>query len=225
MQKTAYAALAIAALSFSSPLVHATTDNPWYAGVTLGAAAPRVSQNAADQLTASLDSALAPTGNSVTSATLSGSASTMASLFGGYQVNRYLSAEVGYLNFGNLGATYDANTTAGQATANGTDKAQALSVSALGVLPLTDQWGLYARVGLARYWEKQSGTVLFAGNRETVPSTRDSGMSGLYGLGASYRVGATTWRLAYDFYPKVAKGFTSTSGGVGVLGISGQYAF
>jgi len=209
----------------SIPLAHAASNNPWYAGIMFGSAISSVSQNQVDTITNDLNTALAPSGNSVTgTATLSASAASAFSLFGGYRVNRYFAGELGYINFGSLGATYTADTTLGSLTMNGTDKAQAFSVSALGTLPITHTWGVFARAGLAHYWETQSTTSSVAGF--TVSSTSsDSGMSAVYGFGSSWRIGATTLRVEYDLYPRVAKDFTSVSGGVSVFGLSGQYAF
>lgn len=225
MNKKCLTATAALLLCSSIPLAHAASDNPWYAGLMLGSAISSVSQNQVDQVTNTFNTALAPSGNSVTSASLSSSAAVAFSLFGGYRVDRYFSGELGYINFGSLGGTYAANTTVGPLTVNLNDKAQAFSLSALGTLPITHNWGLFARAGLAHYWETTSGTASLAGT--TLPGTTgsDSGLSAVYGLGTSLRIGAATLRAEYDLYPSVAKDFTSVSGGVSVFGLSGQYAF
>ncbi len=185
----------------------------------------RASQNQANNVSDTLDTSLAASGNSVSSATLSSRSAFSGLLFGGYRVDRYLAAELAYINFGSLGLTYAANTTAGPLTVDGIDQAQAFGVSALGTWPITRQWGLFARLGLAHYWESQSATASFAGATSNLPVSSDSGLTAVYGLGTSYRIGATTWRVSYDIFPSVAKGFASVSGGVAVFGLSGQYAF
>jgi opacity protein-like surface antigen len=70
----------------------------------------------------------------------------------GYQFNQYWSAELGYTSFGTLLKSHDNNVNASQ-------KADAWTLSAVGTFPIGDRFGIFGRVGAARYETNNSGTV------------------------------------------------------------------
>lgn len=101
----------------------------------------------------------------------------------GYQFNPNFATEVQYSG-------------AGKATdVNGnTLKADALSVSALGILPLSNGFGIYGKLGLAS--TKTSTTGTFSGT-----GTGASRTAVTYGLGGQYDINpAITIRLGWDRY-------------------------
>ncbi len=70
----------------------------------------------------------------------------------GYKFNNYFGTELGYSSFGTLFNANDNNVNAKQ-------DASALTVSALGSMPITERLSMFGRLGLARYSVSNSGTV------------------------------------------------------------------
>lgn len=70
----------------------------------------------------------------------------------GYQFDKNWSAELGYTSFGTLFKSNDSNFNASQ-------KANAWTLSGIGTLPLNQHFGLFGRLGVARYETNGSGTV------------------------------------------------------------------
>lgn len=78
-------------------------------------------------------------------------------LFGGYQFNRYLALEGGYFNLGEFGFT---STTQPPGTFNGNIKLRGVNVDVVGLMPITEKFSAFARLGV-NYTEakdKFSGT-------------------------------------------------------------------
>lgn len=95
---------------------------------------------------------------------------TAFSVFGGYQFNRYFAVEGAYNDFGKI-----------EPEALGRDlEADALSVTAVGILPFTDKFSAYAKAGFSR-WNLDTELPAVTGTRD------DSGTDPTYGLGAEYR--------------------------------------
>jgi OOP family OmpA-OmpF porin len=91
------------------------------------------------------------------------------SLFGGYQFNRHVAVEGGYIDLGEIepeagGAALEADT---------------FHLTAVGTLPLTEAFSLYGKAGLHR-WDADTSLALINGE--------DSGTDPTYGIGAQYRV-------------------------------------
>lgn len=70
----------------------------------------------------------------------------------GYQFNDVLGAEFSFTSFGTL---FDANDN----DVNATQDVSAWTISALGTLPVAEQFGIFGRVGIASYNFSNSGTV------------------------------------------------------------------
>lgn len=79
---------------------------------------------------------------------------TTAKVHVGYQFNPNIGMEVGYVSFGTI---FKSNDSASAAYAR--QKANALTVSAIGSINLTELFDIYGRVGAARYDTKGSGMV------------------------------------------------------------------
>ena len=103
--------------------------------------------------------------------------------FGGYKVNRYFALEAGYFNLGEF--SYTAQTTPA-GTSTGNIKISGFNLDLLGILPFTDQFSAFGRVGAQYAKSKDSfgGTGAGAGN------------SNISYSGTNYKFGAG---LQYDF--------------------------
>ena len=104
-------------------------------------------------------------------------------VFGGLKLNRNFALEAGYFNLGEFGYTA---TTTPAGTSTGNIKISGFNLDALGILPFTDQFSLFGRVGAQYAKSKDSfgGTGAGAGN------------SSISYSGTNYKVGAG---LQYDF--------------------------
>jgi OOP family OmpA-OmpF porin len=95
---------------------------------------------------------------------------TAFSVFGGYQLNKYLGLETGYVDFGKI-----------EPTDNGTAlESDTAYLTAVGTLPITDKFLAYAKAGV-HSWnvdEEMPGLI----------GSDDSGTDPTYGLGAQYRL-------------------------------------
>lgn len=105
--------------------------------------------------------------------------------FGGWEFNKYLSVEAGYLDAGNVkdtiqGVSVEVDATAWQA-------------SVIGTLPFSESWGAYLRAGLLDW--KADGAVKGGG---LLSRTKDDGQDGIFGAGFSYTgEGNALLRLEY----------------------------
>jgi len=95
---------------------------------------------------------------------------TAFSVFGGYQFNRYFGLEGGYADFGKL-----------EPRGAGTPlEASSVYLTAVGTLPITDNFSAYAKAGVQR-WDLDRSIPSIVGN------TDDNGTDPTYGLGVQYR--------------------------------------
>lgn len=78
----------------------------------------------------------------------------------GYQFNKYLALEAGYMTFGQAKATA---TTAG-ATATRTDKFGGFDVAAKGIIPVSSQFNLFGKVGAVNMHDDVDVTANIAGS-------------------------------------------------------------
>jgi len=104
--------------------------------------------------------------------------STAYSVFGGYSFTDYIAAELAYVDFGS--ADIDGG---------GTAKGNAVSLSAVGSLPLGKDFSLFAKLGYATV--KAEATGIASENKDDVT----------YGVGAQYNASRNVGvRLGYDIY-------------------------
>ena len=105
-------------------------------------------------------------------------------VFGGYQLNRNFAIEGGYFDLGKFGYTA---TTTPPGTLNGNIKLRGLNLDLVGLLPLTDRFSAFGRVGLnyaeARDTFRGTGAVTV---RNPNPSERDTNIK--LGAGLQYAV-------------------------------------
>lgn len=130
----------------------------------------------------------------------------------GYQFGNSISAEIGYTSFGTL---FNANDN----SVNAKQDASAWTISALGTLPLADRFGLFGRLGLARYDLNNSGTVQGVGvdsNNSTKP---------YLGAGVKYDLDSN-WmlRAEYQVYTDIS-GVDGSKDNVHAWNLGGAYRF
>lgn len=98
-------------------------------------------------------------------------------IFGGYQFNRYFAVEGGYVDFGKATATDVSLGTPISGDAEG----WGLFATGLATLPINEQFGVFAKAGLA--YTKADVTAVVGG---VSVSDDDSGTDLVYGVGAKF---------------------------------------
>jgi len=114
--------------------------------------------------------------------------STGWKLFGGYQVNKYFAVEGAYVDLGEFKISASGTVAAIPATASGSDKATGFSLDAVGTLPISEQFGLLARIGIFAWTLDASATASGGGIPGGSASTQDkpTGTGLDFGVGAKY---------------------------------------
>ncbi|MBE0625253.1 MAG: outer membrane beta-barrel protein, partial [Burkholderiales bacterium] len=164
-------------------------DAGWYAGVNAG-------QSKANIDDARITDALIGAGSTATSIADDDS-DTGYKLYGGYKFNRHFAVEGGYFNLGSFG--FEASTVPA-GTLSGRIKVQGLNLDLVGIVPFTDKFSAFGRVG-ANYAEAKdsfSGTGAVNVIRPN-PSKRETNVK--YGLGLQYDFSKTlAMRLEAERY-------------------------
>jgi OOP family OmpA-OmpF porin len=114
--------------------------------------------------------------------------STGWKLFAGYQITPNLAAEVGYVDLGNFKVSASGSVNLLQATASGSDKANGISLDAVGTLPINQEFGLIGRIGIFA-WRLDATAIVSAQGAPGGPvSTEDkpTGTSLDFGAGVKY---------------------------------------
>lgn len=133
---------------------------------------------------------------------------TSLGLLGGYQVNKNLAVEMQYINFGK---TY--------AQASHPITTTGLSFSAVGILPVSDSFSVFGKLGFASTTLKVDCNVCtpanYSGTRTAVA----------YGLGGQYNFNQVLGiRVGYDKYA-IGKSADQTDGTYGVASAGVVYKF
>lgn len=169
-----YGTLGLAALAVMAGPVDAADGSGWYAGVNIG-------QSMADIDHDRIRSGLLSSGFTTTSIT-DDDRDTGYKLFGGYQINKYFALEAGFFDLGKFEFTA---TTVPAGTLRGNIKVKGLNFDAVGILPITEKFSAFGRVGLQYAEAKDSfrgtGSVTV---RDSNPSNRDANYK--LGLGLQY---------------------------------------
>src|SRR5674476_1657277 len=129
--------LGLAALAVIASPFAVADDSGWYGGVNIG----RSRANIDDER---VTSGLVGQGSTTTSIT-DDNRDTGYKLFGGYKFNRNFALEGGYFNLGRFGYTA---TTVPAGTLSGNIKLQGLNLDAVGILPITEKFSAFGRVGM-----------------------------------------------------------------------------
>jgi OmpA-OmpF porin, OOP family len=191
---------AIAAFAFvvSSGAVHAQSADKagWYAGLDLGRS--RLGMNGGD-----VDGALANQG--IASATSLDQTDTAFGVNGGYRFNRYFALEGAYARLG----SFDYSAPTGTDTIDGKFKASALSLAGVGIYPLSPQWSLYGKAGLARTDAKLEASS--ESGATPTENTSHTGTGLLVGAGVTYDFdGGFFAKAGWDRYSKVGDSTTGS---------------
>jgi len=80
---------------------------------------------------------------------------TGGKVFGGYRMNRYVTVEGQYADFGKSTLSFSASKGSQKALSTGEFKATGLSVSVMGILPVGSRVSLFGKAG-ALYWKAQT---------------------------------------------------------------------
>jgi OOP family OmpA-OmpF porin len=97
----------------------------------------------------------------------------------GYDFNKNWGVELGYTSFG---TDFDLDTEEGEGSARVTQKANAITLSAIGSIPVNDWFGVYARLGYARYDTNNNGSI------DGVRVDDESGNSPFWGAGVKFNL-------------------------------------
>ena len=170
----AAATLGLVGCSVMSAALETADGSGWYGGLNIG-------QSAADIDHGRIRSGLLSSGFTTTSIT-DDDRDTGYKLFGGYQINKYFALEAGFFDLGKFEFTA---TTAPAGTLRGNIKIKGLNFDAVGILPITEKFSAFGRVGLQYAEAKDSfrgtGSVTV---RDSNPSNRDANYK--LGLGLQY---------------------------------------
>ena len=149
-------------------------DTGWYGGVDVGRSSAKIDD-------ARITSNLLGSGFATSSIT-DDNTDTGYKLFGGYKFNRNFALEGGYFDLGRFGFTA---TTVPAGTLNGSIKLRGLNLDAVGILPITEKFSAFGRVGLnhAEARDSFSGTGAVTVTNPS-PSKRDTNVK--FGAGLQY---------------------------------------
>ena len=123
---------------------------------------------------------------------------------GGVRFNRYFAAEAAWENLG----SYSYNSNTGSDIVDGKFKASAVSLAGVGIYPLTENWSIYGKAGLARTSAKleessENGTT-------GVSDQSHDRIGGLIGAGVTYDFdGGVFTKLGWDHYARVGDSASS----------------
>lgn len=165
--------LGLVALAVIASPFAAADDTGWYGGVNVGQGRAKIDD-------ARITSGMVGGGFTTPSIT-DDDRDTGYKLFGGYQFNKNFALEGGYFDLGKFGFT----ATVPSGTLSGNIKLKGLNLDAVGILPITDKFSAFGRVGLnyaqARDAFSGTGSVTVLNPN---PSKRD--MNVKVGLGVQY---------------------------------------
>jgi OOP family OmpA-OmpF porin len=110
---------------------------------------------------------------------------TAFKLFGGYQFNKYFAVEGGYFDLGKLSYTA---TTAPAGTLNGNIQLNGLNIDAVGMLPLSEKFSAFGRVGVNYAQARDNFSSSGAIATPTDPNPSKTAANYKYGLGVQYNL-------------------------------------
>ena len=210
MKHAAALATLAATLAVGAGYAHAAPDDHagWYAGIDLARGNLGLSGGG-------IDGAVANQG-------IAGKASvstqdTGAALNFGYRYNRSFALEGGYIDLGKY--SYSTFTTAPVAdTLQGLYKAHALSLSAVGILPMNNKWSLFGKAGITRTTAQLSASSM--SGAIGLGSASASGIGLLVGAGATYDF-AKNWfgKAELDRYTHVGDPGTTGQSDINVFSL------
>ena len=166
--------LSLAALAVIASPFAVAADAGWYGGINIGRSIAKIDD-------ARITSSLLGAGFTTTAIT-DDDRDTGYKLFGGYRINRNFAVEGGYFDLGKFGF---AATTIPAGTLNGNIKLKGLNLDVVGILPVTEKFSVFGRIGLnhahARDTFTGTGAVIVLNPN---PSKRDTNIK--FGAGLQY---------------------------------------
>jgi OOP family OmpA-OmpF porin len=149
-------------------------DAGWYAGANIGQSLATIDN---DRISSGL------LGSGLTTTSIADDDRDRGyKLFGGYQVNKYLAIEAGYFDLGQF--SFLANTVP-IGTLSGNIKVRGVNLDAVGMLPITDKFSAFARLGMTH--ARTKGSFAGTGAVNVIdPSPRASDNNPKVGLGVQY---------------------------------------
>ena len=172
-------ALGLVGCAAMSSSFAATDDTFWYMGGNIGQSRATI-DNA--RILANLQ------GLGLPSTISDDNKGTAYKLFGGYQFNKNFALEGGYFNLGQFGYTTTTLPPALAGSLNGKINLQGLNLDAVGMLPLTEKFSAFGRIG-AQYAQAKdnfSGTGSAAAAVTPIPNPSKDTLNYKTGLGVQY---------------------------------------
>jgi len=205
--------MVLASACAAVPAVHAA-ENGLYAGISVGQANVKDLPSAA-----AFDAELALLGITTSSSSVDDT-DTAYKLFAGYKVNKYFAVEGSWADLGE--ATYSAQIIAPvTGNANASWEASAFALSALGIIPLGNQFELFGKVGYS-LWDADL-RVSAVGVEDNAD---EDGSSVVYGLGASYRFAENmAVRAEWERYDGIGEDDTTGESDIDMWSIGLQFNF
>lgn len=189
----------------------------WYAGVGVGAAH---AQDANSNVQSAINTLA---GAGISSAAGFDSGQSAFNIFGGYQFNRYVGAEAGWIDFGSYNLNGAFSTSGGSFTGSETDKISALWLAAVGILPINQTFAVFGKAGIANSQDKVSCTI----TGSTCSSQSDSGTNPMFGVGGEINTDQNIGlRIEYDQYDSIGNSQNEyTAGTFYQIALSALYRF
>lgn len=204
--------LLVLAFVAAAPCAHAQ----WYAGASAGES--RISFKGANQSDQLLDLGFDGASSSVDDK------DTAYRIHAGYQLQRYLAVEAGYVD---LGRTSIRSTVRPAGSLDTRIKAKGFDVSAVGMLPLGEQFTIFARLGAFGAETRASfsgggSVVLFNGEETQKKRTTNA----VYGIGATFNFSPRlALRAEWNRYQKLGNDVTGGEFDARTLAAGIQYRF
>jgi OOP family OmpA-OmpF porin len=156
-------------------------NNGWYVGVDLGQSNYAQIQPNVTELSQTLTDEGFPNTPS------SNNTPTAWDLDVGYQFDRYFAVEGGYTDFGS--ATADINSTTVPVSEHIDIHAKGETLFAVGILPVSDSFSFFGKLGLLAYSQDFTGNVSGTGiPTQVLPNSSDSGTTPAIGVGANWDI-------------------------------------
>ncbi len=145
-------------------------------------------------------------------------------VFGGYQIHRYLATELSYVDLGR----YDSHTTVSPTGAlDSRTKISGGEISLLGMLPITDGFSVFAKVGA--FAAETKASYVGSGSVQTVnggQSQKQKGTELSYGVGADYLIDKRfAVRGEWSRYTKLGNELTGGKTDVNLYSVGVLYRF
>lgn len=150
-------------------------------------------------------------------------------LFGGYELNKNLAFEFSYIDFGKFTASANGTgkNTSTSATASSNFKAKGwISFDAVGMLPLTKDFGLIGRIGINRWRVDTSASASDGSNSGRRKDTKQGFAFDNIGVGLKYGFNENMdLRLEWERFKDVGNTLLTGSGDIDLLSLGLVYKF